>query len=156
MHIWEYVMISGTWNPGFQDSRSALELANFGWYQHVGYESHSVYVKKLDFKHRNSKFHHSWKLPEIFWYSGYCLEMANFLPILTNWASFQLNFCHWTWILPWQSKNVMFRCLFQGNILNSRKLLEVSRNDGILKFCIENHVPWLKTSGKDTLYVEIS
>ena len=35
--------------PGFQDSRSALELASFDWFQHVGYESHSVYVKKLDF-----------------------------------------------------------------------------------------------------------
>ena len=48
-HIWGYVMISGPWNPGFQDSRSALELASFDWYQHVGYESHSVYVKELDF-----------------------------------------------------------------------------------------------------------
>ena len=60
VHIWGYVMISGPWNPGFQDSRSALELASFDWYQHVGYESHSVYVKKLDFQHRISKFHHSW------------------------------------------------------------------------------------------------
>ena len=85
-------MISGTWNPGFQDSRSALELASFDWFQHVGYESHSVYVKKLDFQHRISKFHHSWKLPEIFWNSGYCLEMANFLPISTYRVPFPLIF----------------------------------------------------------------
>ena len=25
-------MISGPWNPGFQDSRNALELANFDWF----------------------------------------------------------------------------------------------------------------------------
>ena len=42
-------MISGPWNPGFQDYRSALELASFDWYQHVGYKSHSVYVKNLIF-----------------------------------------------------------------------------------------------------------
>ena len=101
-------MISGPWNPGFQDSRSALELASFDWYQHVGYESHSVYVKKLDFQHRISKFHHSWKIPKILWNFGYCLEMANFLLILLYWASILLNFCHWTWIWPIQLKNVMF------------------------------------------------
>ena len=33
-----------------------------------------------------------------FWNSGYCLEMVNFLPILTCWALTQLYFCHWTWI----------------------------------------------------------
>ena len=31
-----------------------------------------------------------------------------FRPILTYWASIQLNFCHWTWIWPIQLKNVMF------------------------------------------------
>ena len=46
---------------------------------------------------------------------------------------------------------------FQGNIQSSRKFLEVSRNDVIFKFCIENQVPWLKLSGKyTTLYIEIS
>ena len=89
-----YITISGPWNLGFQDSRSALELASLGLYHHVGYESYSVFVKKLDFQHRISKFHHSWKLPEIFWNSGYHLEMTNFLPILTYWASIPLNFCH--------------------------------------------------------------
>ena len=57
----------------------------------VGYEFHSVYAKKPDFEDRNSKFHHSWTLPEIFWNSGYCLELAIFLPILT---CIQLNFCY--------------------------------------------------------------
>ena len=50
----------------------------------------------------------------------------------------------------------MFRCQFQGNILNSRKLLEVSRNDLIFKFSIKNQVPWLKLSGKYNLNIEIS
>ena len=104
MHIWEYVMISGTWNPGFQDSRSALELASFDWFQHVGYESHSVYVKKLDFQHRISKFHHSWKLPEIFWNSGYRLEMADFLPISTYRVLFPLSFWPRTWFSMRNSK----------------------------------------------------
>ena len=27
--IWGWATISGPWNPGFQDSRSALDLANF-------------------------------------------------------------------------------------------------------------------------------
>ena len=33
---------------------------------------------------------------------------GHFLPILTYWASIQLNFCHWTWIWPIQLKNFMF------------------------------------------------
>ena len=45
---------------------------------------------------------------------------------------------------------------FQGNIQSSRKFLEVSRNDGIFKFCVENQIPWLKMSGKHALYIEIS
>ena len=45
---------------------------------------------------------------------------------------------------------------FQGNIQSSRKFLEVSRNDVIFKFCIENQVSWLELSGKYTLYIEIS
>ena len=85
-------MIFGPWIPEFQDSGSALELASFDSYQHVGYESQSVYVKKLDFQHRISKFHHSWKLPEIFWNSGYRLEMAGFLPISTYRVLFPLSF----------------------------------------------------------------
>ena len=91
-------------DPGIQDSRSALELASFDWYQHVGYESHSVYIKKLDFQHRISKFHHSWKLPEIFWNSGYRLEMANFLPISTWRVLFPLSFRPRTWFSMRNSK----------------------------------------------------
>ena len=60
-------MIPGPWIPGFQDSGSALELANFDWYQHLGYESQSVYDEKLDFQHRISKFQAiSRKLLEVF------------------------------------------------------------------------------------------
>ena len=113
-------MISGPWNPGFQDSRSALELASFDWYQHVGYESHSVYVKELEFQSWIPKFHHSWNLPGIFWNSGYCLEIANFLSFLTYWASITLSFCHCFWIWPLELKNVIFSTI-SGNfwILNS-------------------------------------
>ena len=30
---------------------------------------------------------------------------------------------------------------FQGNIQSSSKFLEVSKNDGIFKFCVENQIP---------------
>ena len=93
--------------PGFQDSRSALELASFDWFQHVGYFSQTAYVKKVNFQHIISKFHNSWKVPGIYWNSGFCLEMANFLPILTYWVSIQLSFCHWTRICSQKLKNVM-------------------------------------------------
>ena len=43
-----------------------------------------------------------------------------------------------------------------GNIQSSRKFLEVSRNDEILKFCVENQVSWHKLSGIYTLHVDIS
>ena len=79
-------------DPGIQDSRSALELASFDWYQHVGYKSHSVYVKKLDFQLKISIFHHFWKIPEIFWNPGYCLEVAIFLPIWHIGRQFNLIF----------------------------------------------------------------
>ena len=123
MHIWGYVMISGPWNPGFQDSRSALELASFDWFQHVGYESHSVYVKKLDFQHRISKFHHSWKLPGIFWNSGYCLEMANFLPIAMYRVLFPLSFWPRTWFSMRNSK-------IPSILESSRNCLELWNSSG--------------------------
>ena len=137
MHILEYVMTSGPWNPGFQDSRSALELASFDWFQHVGYESHSVYVKKLDFEHRISKFHHSWKLPEISWNPGYCLEVAIFLPILTCWASIWLNFCHWTWILPQKLKNVIYLNLLLFSDFEIDNIWKHQKHD-ILQFLRQN------------------
>ena len=43
-----------------------------------------------------------------------------------------------------------------GNIQSSKKFLEVSRNDEILEFCVENQVTWHKLSGIHTLYVDIS
>ena len=100
-------MISEPWNPGFQDSRIALTLAICDWFQHVGYELYSVYVKKLDFEQRISKFHHSRKLPDIFWNSGYHLEVAIFLPILIYWTSIQHNFCHLTWFWAQKLENVI-------------------------------------------------
>ena len=48
-------MIFGPWNLGFQDLGNALEFANFDWFRYVGYFSHSVYVKKLDFLTQNLK-----------------------------------------------------------------------------------------------------
>ena len=45
---------------------------------------------------------------------------------------------------------------FPGDIQSSRKFLEVSRNDGILKFCVENPISLHKLSGIHTLHVEIS
>ena len=81
-----------SWIPGIQKSRSALALAILDPFQVMGHFFHSIFVKELDFQCKISKSHHSWKLPEIFWNSGYCLEMGNFFPILPNWASIQLNF----------------------------------------------------------------
>ena len=40
-------MTSGSWNPGFQDSRKALELACFDWFQNMGYHSHSFLSRNL-------------------------------------------------------------------------------------------------------------
>ena len=117
-------MISGPWNPGFQDSRSALELASFDWYQHVGYESQSVYVKTLDFQHRILKFHHSWKLPEIFWNSGIPLEMVNVLPNSTYRVWIPLSLCQETWFLTQNfkilsiletSRNILELWILPGN-----------------------------------------
>ena len=81
MHILGYVMISGTWNPGFQDPRSALELASFDWFQHVGYESHSIYVKDLEFQSGIPKFYPSWNLPGI----------TGTLELLWKWSIFFQN-----------------------------------------------------------------
>ena len=43
-----------------------------------------------------------------------------------------------------------------GNIQSSRTFLEVSRNDKILRFLVENQVSWHKLRGIKTLHVEIS
>ena len=73
-------------------------------------------------------------------------------------------------ILYWKSssltKNEWKRypiCWKQLKLANSsplyrvpEKILEVSKNDGILKFCVENQVSWHKLSGIHTLHVEIS
>ena len=67
-----------SWIPGIQKSRSALELAILDPFQGMGHFFHSIFVKELDFQCKISKFYHSWKLPLIFWNSGYCLELAFF------------------------------------------------------------------------------
>ena len=90
-------MTSGSWNPGFQDSRKALELASFDWFQNMGYVSHSFLVKQLDFECRISKLHHSWKLPEISWNSGYCPGIGQFWLISIHRVYFPLNFSQGTW-----------------------------------------------------------
>ena len=57
--------------------------------------------------------------------------------------------------MPYMLKSVK-NSQFQGKIQSSRKILEVSKNDAIWKFCVENPVSWHKLSGIHTLYVEIS
>ena len=87
-------MIPGPWIPGFQDSGSALELASFDWYQHIGYESHSVYAKKLDFQHIISKFQAISRVPENFWkFPGMIKFWNSVLKIMfldINWVGFIL------------------------------------------------------------------
>ena len=56
-------------------------------------------------------------------------------------------------LMPMMSKLAWNR-LFPGNIQSSRKFLEVSRTDEILKFCIENEVSWQKLSGKNIPYIK--
>ena len=68
-------------------------IGKFGPFLIYGIFSHSIFVKELHFQCKISIFHQSWKLPEIFWNSGYHLEMNRFMPILTYWASIQLYFC---------------------------------------------------------------
>ena len=131
-------MISGPWNPGFQDSRSALELASFDWYQHVGYESHSVYVKKLDFQHRISTFHHSWKLPGIFWNPGYCLEVTIFWCIGHRFILI-LNFAS-------KMENVMFLMFSDIIYFKILKLQEISKNIKFFHFWGKIHGIWQKLS----------
>ena len=88
--------------PGTLDI--ALELASFDWFQYIGYIFHSIFVKELDFQCKISKFYHSWKLPEIFWNSGYCLEITDFLPISTYRVLFPLSFWPRTWFSMRNSK----------------------------------------------------
>ena len=82
-----------SWIPGIQKSRSALELAILDPFQGMGHYSHSIFVKELDFQCKIQIFYQSWKLPEIFWNSGYHLEMDHFRPISTYCVSIQLYFC---------------------------------------------------------------
>ena len=121
MHFLKYVMISGSWNPGFQDSRKALELASFDWFQHVGYISHSFLVKELDFQCRIWKLHHSWKLPEISWNSGYC--PGNF----QEWCNFQI--LHWKSSfltrIEWKIYPIYWN---QSKLANSRSISRVPGN----------------------------
>ena len=124
------------------------------------------------FSNRISKFHYSWKLPEIFWNPGYCLE-GNFLLMLVYWASIQINFCHWTWILPQKWKNFIFlyiSCNFW--ILKQIASEKVEKNchfqarvpENFLKFpgiwnfdiLFENQVSWHELSGIHILHVEIN
>ena len=52
-HFWEYFMTFAHRNPGFKDSKNALKLASFHWYQHCdGLFFHSFFFKEHDFQHR--------------------------------------------------------------------------------------------------------
>ena len=88
-------------------------------------------------------------LPGIFWKFPGLMEFWN--------SALNIKFLDKKWVekIPYILK-LGKSSQFQGDIQSSRKYLEVSRNDKILKFRIENQVPWLKMSEKDTLYVEIS
>ena len=123
-------MTSGFWNPGFQDSRKALELATFDWFQYIWYISHSILVKELDFQCRILKLLHSWKLPEISWNSGYWPGIGQFWLISIYRVYFPLNSSQETWfsmqnlkitsfletsrnflelwILPWKLPGIMY------------------------------------------------
>ena len=73
--------------PGiFQELCRTLEFPwkfpIFWQFQGIGYFSHSVFVKELDFQYEIPIFHHSWNLPGITWNSGMPLELAIFLPNL--------------------------------------------------------------------------
>ena len=45
---------------------------------------------------------------------------------------------------------------FPEDFPKSRKFWGISRNDWILKFQVQNQVPWQKVSGKNAQYIEIS
>ena len=45
---------------------------------------------------------------------------------------------------------------FPEDFPKSWKFQETSRNDWILKFWVQNQVPWQKVIGKNTQYIEIS
>ena len=147
-------------DPGIQDSRSALELANFDWFQHVGYQSHSVYVNKLDFQPRISKFHHSWKLLEIFWNSGYRMEMANFLPISMYRVLFHSVFglehdfqreilkLHQSWNLPEIVWNSEFPLDMGSFLLNLTKW--VSNKFNVMNLHIIGSILWFLKPGMQT------
>ena len=105
--------------PGTLDI--ALELASFDWFQHMGYVSHSFLVKELDFQCRIWKLHHSWKLPEISWNSGYC--PGNF----QEWCNFQI--LHWKSSfltrIEWKIYPIYWN---QSKLANSRSISRVPGN----------------------------
>ena len=82
------------------NSRKHLPLPLLEYLSWTSFSLTSRMAEVLHNCHRIQKFHYSWKIPGIFWNSWYRLALANFLPILTYWASIPLNFCHWTWIWP--------------------------------------------------------
>ena len=77
-HIWEHLLFFETCKPDIQKCWNPLDLACYYQCQCIWYFSHSMFVLELDFQCRISKFHHSWKLPEIFWNSGYCPGIGYF------------------------------------------------------------------------------
>ena len=97
----------------------ALELAIVNWFQYIGYLFHSFLVKELDFQYRISKFHHSWKLSEIFWNSGYHPGIGYFFLISTYRVFFHSSLV----------KELDFQCRI-SKFHNSWKLPKVSWKSG--------------------------
>ena len=75
----------------------ALVLASFDKFHYIGFISHSILVKELDFQCRIWKLHHSWKLPEISWNSGYWPGIGQFWLISIYRVYFPLNSSQETW-----------------------------------------------------------
>ena len=78
---------------------------------------------------KNGHFQAISRVPENFW---------KFPGMMKFWNSvLKIKFLDINWVgfIPYMLKSVK-NSQFQGNIQSSRKFLEVSRNDGILKFCV--------------------
>ena len=65
-----------------------------------------------------------------------------------------MNKIEWKWcLICWNPKKNQS---FPEDFLKSWKFQETSTNDWILKFRVQNQVPWQKVSRKNTQYIEIS
>ena len=147
--------------PGnFQEFSGTLDITwkwpIFCQFWHIGHRFHLIFVTELQFGLDNSKMTNSRSF----------LESWNQNPKITR---DDLKTWHFSSIkakskfsdknqvesMPNMSK-LAKNWSFPGDIQSSRKFLEVSRNDEIFKFCVENQVSWHKLSGIYTPHVDIS